>query len=676
MPARRGPNSPTPRPGLNSLQCDGHAARPESPTNILAQNRTRPSTPRSNNREAQGFLVANGELELAKTPPRGWNSYDSFSWVINEAEFLNNAEIVSERLLTYGYEYVVVDFLWYRKNEKGAQFDSYGYDNIDEWGRPIPDPERWPSSIGGKGFKIVAEKVHEMGLKFGIHVMRGISTQAVNASKPILDVHTGVGYAEGARKWSANDIGLRHKTCAWMKNGFMSVNTDLAAGKAFLKSLYQQYAEWGVDFVKLDCVFGGDFESKEIIAVSKFLEELERPVVFSISPGTSVTPSMAEDITRSVNMYRITADDWDTWPDVTAHFDVSREFAAAKKIGAKGFHGRSWPDLDMLPLGWLTDPKIFLYIKTDAQEGPHRKCKLSLDEQKTQMTLWSIAKSPLMFGGDLRQIDRTTFNLITNPTILEINSYSTNNMEFHHVFAKENPESKILALKKLENQIRMAEDKVLHLTSCNDEKAKGWFVVRQDGSLDQTCWNSDTKTSDSLPYCLAIKKNLLTSDEDIINKHEYKGRFHLSSMETADACLDASVNGKHSASEMRNTWSTCRWHAKQIWGLNENGTLMNSYSNLCAIISSKKVNTINGVRSWIATGRRGEIYVSFFNLNDVRALISAKISDLTKVLGSSFFSKGSCNCTEIWSGRSLGLVRGKLSAMVEKHGCSLFVLSC
>lgn len=84
----------------------------------------------------------------------------------------------------------MVDFLWYRKNVDGAYVDSYGYDSIDEWGRPFPDPERWPSSKGGKGFSKVAQRVHDMGLKFGIHLMRGISTQAVNANTPILDVHT------------------------------------------------------------------------------------------------------------------------------------------------------------------------------------------------------------------------------------------------------------------------------------------------------------------------------------------------------------------------------------------------------------------------------------------------------------------------------------------------------
>ncbi|KAL5718042.1 hypothetical protein ACHQM5_010983 [Ranunculus cassubicifolius] len=292
--------------------------------------------------------------EQAKTPPRGWNSYDSFSWTINEEEFLQSAQIVSEKLLTHGYDTVVVDYLWYRRNLNGdAHADSLGLNMIDEWGRMIPDPDRWPSSRGGIGFSEVSKKVHAMGLKFGIHIMRGISTQAVNANTPILDVTTGTAYTESGRQWYAKDIGLTDRTCPWMSHGFMSVNTNLGAAKAFLRSLQQQYADWGVDFGNL--CWG--------------------------NPST---------------------------------------FASAHLIGDPGLNGYSWPDLDMLPIGWLTDPgkqdflsPIFVHI----------------DEVRTQMTLWSMAKSPIMFGGDVRKLDDTTYNIIANPTLLEINSFSENNVQ-------------------------------------------------------------------------------------------------------------------------------------------------------------------------------------------------------------------------------------------------------
>ncbi|XP_078432644.1 melibiase family protein [Wolffia australiana] len=364
---------------------------------------------------------ASSQLELAITPPRGWNSYDSYSWIINEAEFLSNAEIVSKRLLQHGYEYVVVDYLWYRRIANGSYTDAYGFDSLDEWGRVVPDPERWPSSRGGKGFREIARRVHALGLKFGIHAMRGISLQAVDQNLPILDVSTGQVYTEGNCLRSAKDVGLKERICAWMPHGFMSVNTETGAGRAFLLSLYRQYADWGVDFVKLDCVFGEDFDGAEIQTVSEILNQLDRPIVLSLSPGKFANPGMANNIKRLVNMYRITADDWDLWNHVEGHFDVARDFAASQLVGIDGLRGKSWPDLDMLPLGYLSDP--------GANYGPSRQCRLTIDEQRTQMTLWSMAKSPLMFGGDMRQIDESTISIITNPILLEINSFSKNNME-------------------------------------------------------------------------------------------------------------------------------------------------------------------------------------------------------------------------------------------------------
>ncbi|KAM7487245.1 hypothetical protein LguiB_024729 [Lonicera macranthoides] len=466
--------------------------------------------------------------ERANLPPRGWNSYDSFCWTINETEFLQNAQLVVQRLIPHGYEYVVVDYLWYRRNVKGASTNSLGFDVIDEWGRMVPDPNRWPSSQGGKGFTEVALKIHGMGLKFGIHVMRGISFQAFDANTPILDTTKGVAYVEGGRQWHAKDIGMEEQVCSWMNEGFMAINITLGAGRAFLRSLYQQYSEWGVDFVKHDCVFGEDLDLGEITYVSDLLKELERPILYSISPGTSVTPHMAKNVSGLVNMYRITGDDWDLWEDVAAHFNLSRDFAEANMIGAEGLLGKSWPDLDMLPLGWLS--------QADSNLGPHRKSNLTLDEQKTQMTLWSIAKSPIMFGGDMRALDHATFSLITNPTVLEINHFSSHNKEF--------------------------------------------------------------------PYVTSVK-----------------------SIANSDMALGV-------------------------------------------------VDFDSGrVKSWVATGRTGEIYVAFFNLNANRTTISMEISDLAKAFPGKDWTNSSCGCEEVWSRRYLGVVKS-IAIPVQRHGTALFLLNC
>ncbi|OMO60281.1 Glycoside hydrolase, clan GH-D [Corchorus capsularis] len=609
------------------------------------------------------------QLERASTPPRGWNSYDSFCWTISEEEFLQSAEIISNRLKPHGYEYVVVDYLWYRSKVEGSYVDAEGFDVIDEWGRPIPDPGRWPSSIGGKGFSEVAKKVHSMGLKFGIHVMRGISLQAFNANTPILDTAKGSAYEESGRQWRAKDIGLKERACAWMSHGFMSVNTNVEAGRAFLRSLYLQYAEWGVDFVKNDCVFGDDLDVAEISFVSEVLRNLDRPILYSLSPGTSVTPAMAKEVSGLVNMYRITGDDWDTWKDVVSHFDVTRDFSASKMIGAKGLLGRSWPDLDMLPLGWLTDP--------GSNEGPHRACNLTPNEQRTQMTLWAIAKSPLMFGGDVRKLDDTTYNLITNPTLLEINSFSSNNMEFSYITGRKRSRCKNKLVSQHLTEGGMLDKQALGLTTCKDPKANGWSIKALDQDLEQICWNEKLRSKFAETPCLYKGKRLLASGEENIYMQQYQGTLHLLASDGMELCLDASPRRRLTSKEYGGgSFSPCKWDANQIWKWNANGSLTNSYSGLCATMNSLKADAgSGGIRSWIATGRKGEIYLAFFNLGTEKTVVSANVADFGKVLPQKNLMGASCKYHEIWSGK-LGETKKVLSIELEMHSPALFVLLC
>lgn len=606
------------------------------------------------------------DIGRANLPPRGWNSYDSFCWTISEEEFLKNAELVALRLKPHGYQYVVVDFLWYRKKIEGANTDSYGYDVFDEWGRMLPDPGRWPSSQGGKGFSEVAQKVHSMGLKFGIHVMRGLSKQAFNANTLILDTTTGKAYEEAGRQWRAQDVGIKERTCAWMKNGFMSVNTELGAGRAFLRSLYQQYADWGVDFVKHDCVFGEDLDLDEITVVSEVLNELSRPIIYSLSPGTSANPTMAKDVSSLVNMYRVTGDDWDTWKDVSAHFNVARDFSAANLVGVKGLKGQSWPDLDMLPLGWLTDP--------GSNDGPHRYGRLNLDEQRSQVTLWSMVRSPLIFGGDMRKLDDATFSLLTNPTLLEINWFSSNNMEFHYVTDSLSSSGKhgLTNHTKDKEKINVLETRVLALRSCKDVKANDWSTKVLDNDLEQVCWEENSNKR-MAPFCLYKREALSALKGEMIDDYQNHGKRHLLVTERTEFCFGASSNRKLTAKGLsRGSFSRCISHANQMWELNYNGTLMNSYSGLCATMDIVKASS-GGVRSWLATGSRGEIYLAFFNLNNQVTEMSAKISDIAKAIHA---TSSACTGREVWSATNLGTIQDSISMSVKAHGCALFVLNC
>jgi len=336
----------------------------------------------------------------ATTPARGWNSYDSFTWVVSEDEFKANVDAFAKLLTPFGYDTVVVDYYWYSSLAKHTY--------IDEYGRPQPDPTRWPSSADGSGFKKIADYVHSLGLKFGIHTMRGISGAAVNANSPVYN-----------SSFAAEDVVLIADKCNWGMDflSFYSLNMSHIDAQNFYDSLYQQYADWGVDFIKNDCVFGADFVPEQIIAVSKAIQKTKRNMIYSLSPGVESTVAMAQQINEYVNMYRVTGDDWDKWSDLQPHFDAADRMSSM--IGAEGLNGLSFPDLDMLPFGWISNP--------NESGPPHRWSNLSYDEQKTQVTLWAIARSPFFYGGDLRNPDPRSIALVTNMEVLELQASSENN---------------------------------------------------------------------------------------------------------------------------------------------------------------------------------------------------------------------------------------------------------
>ena len=122
---------------------------------------------------------------LALTPPLGWNSYDAFGDNVVESEVLANARYVAEKMLPVGWDTVVVDYCW---SDPGAHDNNRnGRANaplaMDQFGRMIPAPNRFPSAADGAGFKPLADAVHALGLKFGIHIMRGIPRNTVSVAE-------------------------------------------------------------------------------------------------------------------------------------------------------------------------------------------------------------------------------------------------------------------------------------------------------------------------------------------------------------------------------------------------------------------------------------------------------------------------------------------------------------
>jgi hypothetical protein len=331
---------------------------------------------------------------LAPTPPMGWNSWDSFGATITEAQAIANAEVMARVLLPHGYDVFTVDIQWYEPGATGFDYRKNAPLVMDAWGRLLPAPNRFPSAAGGAGFAPLAKRVHALGLKFGIHLMRGIPRLAVERNLPVLGTHV-----------RAADIANRSSTCPW--NGDMyGVDMTRPGAQTYYDGVFRQIADWGVDFVKVDDLSRPYAEHRgEIEAIRRAIDRSGRPMLLSMSPGETPVAEWAHARAHA-NMWRISDDFWDSWPAVLEQFTRLRAWNPYRVAGA-------WPDADMLPFGLLNLGK--------------RHSNFTADEARTVMSLWSIARSPLIMGGDLRALDAATLALITNDAVIAVNQRSTGN---------------------------------------------------------------------------------------------------------------------------------------------------------------------------------------------------------------------------------------------------------
>jgi alpha-galactosidase len=336
---------------------------------------------------------------VAPAPPMGWNSWDSYGTTVTEAQVKANADVMAATLKAHGWQYIVVDIQWYEPNAQGHDYAPGAKLAMDNYGRLLPAVNRFPSAADGTGFKHLADYVHGKGLKFGIHIMRGIPRQAVEQNTAI----------EGTR-YHAADITDKDNPCQWNPD-MWGVDTTKPGSQAYYDSIAKLYASWGVDFIKADDMGSHLYQPAEIRALSLAIRKTGRPIVLSISPGPAPL-SEAQLFEKYAQMWRISDDFWDDWKLLRKQFDYTRDWAE--------FVGKNdtWPDADMLPLGKL---------RVTAKEGGGSPSKFTADEQQTLMTLWSIFRSPLVFGGDLPNNDAATNALITNDEVLAVNQHSSGN---------------------------------------------------------------------------------------------------------------------------------------------------------------------------------------------------------------------------------------------------------
>ncbi len=305
---------------------------------------------------------------MMKKAPMGWNSYDYYDTTVTEAEVKANADYMAAHLKEYGWEYVVVDIEWYAwhtgtKREK-YQYIPFEKVEMDEYGRLLPCPEKFPSSAGGKGFRPLADYIHEKGLKFGIHIMRGIPREAAHGHLPV--------FGCGA---NARDVADPSSICKWNPDMY-GVRDGVPGAQEYYDSIIKLYAEWGVDFIKCDDICNTNMyvenpysAAHEIEMLQRAIQKCGREIVFSLSPGPALIEK-AWHYEKYANMWRITDDFWDDW-ELLLHMFGRCELW--QNHVAEG----SFPDCDMLPIGTLG--KGF---------GAERNTNLGGEAPSSVMALW------------------------------------------------------------------------------------------------------------------------------------------------------------------------------------------------------------------------------------------------------------------------------------------------
>ena len=371
----------------------------------------------------------------AKTPPCGWNSWDCFGAGVNEEQLIANADYMAKHLKQYGWEYIVCDIQWYEPKACSNDYNNFAELCCDEYGRLIPAQNRFPSSKGGKGFKPIADYIHSLGLKFGIHIMRGIPRQAVHADLPIKD-----------SEYTARQVAHHFSICSWNTDMYGMKNCDGA--QDYYNSIIKMYADWGVDYIKCDDIAVTEFRKwdnpysadYEIEMLRNAIDSCGRGIVLSLSPGPALRDK-AEHLKANANMWRLTGDFWDLWEHLYAMFDKCEEWQGVRGVG-------SYPDCDMLPIGRIS--KLCSY-----HGAQNRMSNFTHDEHYTLMTLWGIFGSPLMIGGNMPENDDFTLSLLNNAEYMNMHRTVKNsrmlcrneeNSKGYIIWDGENEDSRFVAL--------------------------------------------------------------------------------------------------------------------------------------------------------------------------------------------------------------------------------------
>ncbi|HKM94448.1 MAG TPA: NPCBM/NEW2 domain-containing protein [Prolixibacteraceae bacterium] len=562
----------------------------------------------------------------ATTPPLGWNSWDCFGTTVTEQQIKEQADAMAKHLLPSGYNYLTVDIQWYEPESKRHDYDPKAVLTMDEYGRLTPGLKKFPSAADGKGFKPLADYVHSKGLKFGIHIMRGIPRQAVEKNTPVLGTNV-----------NAQDIALTNSRCSWNPDMY-GIDATKPEGQAYYNSIVQMYADWGVDYIKCDDISRpyDKVQKAEIEALRNAIDKTGRPILLSLSPGA--TPIVAgEHVMNHANLWRITDDFWDRWGLLHAMFERLDIWTPFRGPG-------HFPDADMLPIGIIDFDRPTNFTK---------------NEQHTLMSLWAIGRSPLIFGGDMTKLDDFTIEMLTKPEMLKVNQQSTNNRQVSRdknlvVWTADVPNSKDKYVALFNAQ---SKGDNIDFNDANYSSP----IIAGNGSSQKI----DVSIKDGKRLVLFIKDGGNGSDWDHVAwvdpvLHGPKGDLKLTELKWLSATAgwgDVNVN------------KACDGRSLMVNGKTVEGIGTHAESTIVYQLPE-------GYDSFTATGvvTQETGSVVFGVLVDKAAIDFPETADV-EVDFEAIGIKGKAKIRDLWNNKDLGIFKGSFSRELPLHGAGLYRLT-
>lgn len=576
--------------------------------------------------------------QWAPTPPMGWNSWDCYVPTVTEAEVKANADYMAKYLKDYGWKYVVVDIRWYVANDK-----SHGYNerdpqySIDAYGRFLPAINRFPSAEGGKGFKPLADYIHRKGLKFGIHIMRGVPVIATTRHLPIAGTTA-----------TASDIYTDKQQSTWLHDMYTIVSGKKGA-QEYYNSIFKLYASWGLDFVKVDDLTF-PYHQDEVEMIRSAINASGRQIVLSTSPGETPVEK-AEHIRQHANMWRTVGDFWDSWPQLKEHFKIFERWNKWRAFGA-------YPDGDMLPLG---------HIGIRAERGNPRMSSFTHDEQYTLMTLMAIFRSPLMFGGNLPDNDELTLSLLTNKNVLNVLNNTANNKQLFNkndqvAWTADDSKTtdKYLAVFNIADQAEAEEKKAIWNSGVISKEtplqgkaadvditgAKKLYLVVTDAG-DDIAWDHADWVA---PTLYNDKDSLLLTSLKWVK----------STAGWQEPRLDTSVSGNRLTVNGKVYTNGIGTHANSVIEYD----LPPGYTHF------RTLSGLDNAGALQSTGATVKFLIYTQNPAGPAPADSMPIKVSLKELGMSH-----AQITDVWTGQSIGYFSGTFSPAIRPHACGFYKLS-